>query len=175
MDRCRSEPRAGRLGSMISRERRYAAGRVLYRFLRPYWRVRRGVTLGAQGAVIDDDRRVLLVRHTYKPGWWFPGGGVEPNESIETAVTRELAEEAAIAPTEPPILHGVFTNFTNFSGDHIAVFVVRHWRKVQMPPRQHEIEAVEFFRVDALPVDVNAGTRRRLAEIFDEIERASSW
>lgn len=160
---------------MISRERRYAAGRVLYRVLRPYWRIRRGVTLGAQGIVLGEERRVLLVRHTYKPNWWFPGGGVEPNESIETAMTRELAEEAAIAPTQPPVLHGIFTNFTSYPGDHIAVFVVRHWRTVQMPPREHEIEAVEFFPVDALPADLNGGTRRRLAEIFDGVERTATW
>lgn len=160
---------------MIAPKSRYAAGRLLYRVLRPYWRIRRGVTLGAQAIVLDDQRRVLLIRHTYKPNWWFPGGGVEPSESIEAALKRELAEEAAIGVTAPPALHGIFTNFDNFSGDHIAVFIVRGWRKIEMPPRAREIEIVQFFSVDALPNDINAGTRRRLAEIFDGVERSSTW
>ena len=87
------------------------------------------MTLGAQGVVIDGDDRVLLVRHSYRPGWFFPGGGVEWGETIETALQRELEEEVGVSLTAPPRLHGVFANFTSFPGDHIAVFVMRDWRR----------------------------------------------
>jgi ADP-ribose pyrophosphatase YjhB (NUDIX family) len=129
--------------------------------------MRRGLTLGAQGAIIDKDNRILLVRHSYRPGWFFPGGGVEWNETIETALARELEEEVGVSLTEAPELHGVFANFASFPGDHIAVFVVRHWRRREDYYRKGEIAEARMFERQDLPEETDRGTRVRLAEIFD--------
>ncbi len=49
------------------------------------------------GAAIIRDRRVLACRRTAPPKaaglWEFPGGKVEPGESPQEAVVREVAEE----------------------------------------------------------------------------------
>ncbi|MGV1013516.1 MAG: NUDIX domain-containing protein [Methyloceanibacter sp.] len=143
--------------------------------LRPIWRLRRGLTLGAQGVVIDGQGRVLLVRHSYRPGWWFPGGGVEWGETLEAALARELHEEVGVTLTGAPELHGVFANFSNFPGDHIAVFVVRHWRREATHRAPREIAEQAMFTPKDPPSLTDRGTRKRLAEIFDHAPLSAAW
>jgi 8-oxo-dGTP pyrophosphatase MutT (NUDIX family)/predicted kinase len=59
----------------------------------------RAETVAAGVLLFDDEDRVLLVDPTYKPGWEFPGGIVEPGESPARAGHREVAEELGIELT----------------------------------------------------------------------------
>ena len=156
--------------------RNAATARLITAMLRPFWRMRRGMTLGAQGAVIDGEGRVLLVRHGYRPGWFFPGGGVEWGETLETALLRELEEEVGVRLAGRAPLHGLFANFSNFPGDHIAVFTVRHWtRQPENYVQRGEIAEAAMFFPGELPGLTDAGTRRRIAEIFDGIAPSTRW
>ncbi|MFI6101301.1 NUDIX hydrolase [Lentzea sp. NPDC051213] len=80
-------------------------------------------TIRCVGAIVHDSNgRLLLVRRANPPGeglWSIPGGRVEPNETDEAAVTREVAEETGLSVTagrligsvERPAPNGVFLIF----------------------------------------------------------------
>lgn len=151
------------------------ANKLVTKVLQRYWRFSRGLTIGAQGCIIDSRNRVLLIRHTYRPGWHFPGGGVEKRESAATALVREVAEEAGVIVDGTPELFGLYANFTHFPGDHIALFVIRSWRQPSIPPPNREIAEQGFFSIAALPGDVHASTRTRIVEVIEGRPRADQW
>lgn len=152
------------------------ASRSLIAFaMQRYWRLTRALTLGAQGCILDADNRVLLIRHTYRPGWHFPGGGVEKNEIIEEALSRELREEAGIILDGKPELFAIYANFNFFPSDHVALFVVREWSQPVPPRPNHEIAEHGFFPHDALPEGITPPTRKRLFEVLNKDRPNAMW
>ena len=133
------------------------------------------VTLGAQALVRDEGGQVLLVRHGYRPGWHFPGGGVQPGETVRQALERELVEETGVTVVGEPKLFSLYAHFDEFPGDHIALFIVDRWTRSQTPRPNLEIREHRFFRLDDLPPGTTAGTRRRLQEVAGGLAPQSAW
>ena len=61
-------------------------------------------TVASGVLLFDEQDRVLLVDPTYKAGWEFPGGVVEPGEAPARAGMREVAEETGIHLDDVPRL-----------------------------------------------------------------------
>jgi 8-oxo-dGTP pyrophosphatase MutT (NUDIX family) len=137
--------------------------------------VTRRITLGARAVLIDGDR-ILLLRHTYIPGWQFPGGGVEAGESAETCVVREVEEETGYRITGRPALHGFFHNTGPATDrDHVALYVVREFEKAAEFSPNFEIAQADWFDRRSLPADIDPGTAARLGEIFDGQPVSPTW
>jgi len=148
---------------------------VITKAMQRYWRFSRGLTMGAQGVVLRPDNSVLLIRHGYRPGWHFPGGGVEKNESVFSALARELKEEAGIVIEGEPELFGVYSHEPVYPGDHVVLFVIRSWSQPHVPVANFEIAEHGFFAADALPEGTHASTRARLAEVLQSRPRSEFW
>ncbi len=151
------------------------AARLTQKALHQYFRFARGMTMGVRAAVFDADGRVFLVRHTYVPGWYLPGGGVEVGEDAVTSLRRELEEEGNIVLEEPPRLHGLYFNRRASRRDHVALYVARRHRQTAPRAPDREIAGTGYFAPDALPEDATAATRARLAEILHGAPVSPFW
>jgi ADP-ribose pyrophosphatase YjhB (NUDIX family) len=151
-----------------------AGERCLRPMIQTWARLTRGTTLGVRALVTDAEGRVLLVEHSYVPGWHLPGGGVDPGEHASAAVGRELQEEAGVRPTEQPRLVSVHDNGRNFRGDHVLLYRVERWTAVSADA-DGEILRAEWFSPEALPADTTPSTRRRVAEALGGAEPDPYW
>ena len=148
---------------------------VLRRMFHLYWRFARGMTLGVRAVVLDADARVFLVKHSYVAGWHLPGGGVEVGETFGDALRRELVEEGRIELVGEPALHGLFFNSHVSRRDHVAVYIVRHFRQDRLPEPNREIVGCGFFDTGALPGETTEGTRLRISEVLESRPAAARW
>lgn len=136
----------------------------------------RAMTLGARLAVYNDEGRILLIRHTYLPGWYLPGGGVDVGEAIEEAAERELREETGLRATAPLQLFGLYHNKTNSRRDHVALYLVPSYEMLATAFRpSREIAEIAFFDLAALPESTTRSTLARLQELAGEAPRALVW
>lgn len=156
------------------RERMWA--RLRGRLFHLWFVLRRPMTFGVRGVVYDaDSNAVFLVRHTYVPGWHFPGGGVEAGETALEALGRELSEEANVELLSTPALKSLHFNRRASRRDHVAVYLVTDYRQTAPKRPDAEVAAAGFFPLDALPAETTPATRRRIAELFSGEPPAADW
>jgi ADP-ribose pyrophosphatase YjhB (NUDIX family) len=134
----------------------------------------RGMTMGVRAACFDSEGRVFLVRHSYAPGWYMPGGGVERRETVGEALAKELREEGNLTIVGEPQLFHVYLNTAASPRDHVVFYRVT---VEQTGPRKPDWEILEsgFFSLNALPAKTTKATLRRLQEISGEARPSAYW
>ena len=136
----------------------YQLNRIRRMTLRP-------LTLGVKIMLIRDNQ-ILLVRHTYQPGWFIPGGGVKRGETLEEAARREAWEELG-AKLEGVTLFGMYSNIRHYKNEHIAVFICDAFtlsNKID-----YEIAESAFFPVNSPPLGTDRGSRHRLQDYIQSL------
>jgi len=104
--------------------------------------------LVAACALIDPDGRVLIAQRPADKQmgglWEFPGGKVEPGESPEAALIRELAEELGIAVQEACLAPFSFASHS-YADFHLLMplYICRRW---QGEPQAKEHTALKWVR-----------------------------
>lgn len=111
---------------------------------RPVTQVAVGVLVRADGAVLLADRPA---GKPYAGYWEFPGGKIEPGESVEQALARELAEELGVQ------VRGSLP-WTVIEYDYPHAYVRLHFRRIfdwDGAPRSVEGQRLHFHRPGATP------------------------
>jgi ADP-ribose pyrophosphatase YjhB (NUDIX family) len=134
------------------------------------------MTLGVRAVILSEDgQSVFLVRHTYVPGWYLPGGGVERGETVGEALVKELREECNIELTGEAQLFDIYFNTRISRRDHVALYVVRSFRQTAPKMPDREIAEAGFFPIAALPEGTRDSTRRRIEEVLRQTAPDEMW
>ena len=115
-------------------------------------------TIRVAAAVIRNQNRIFAARRGYGPykdGWEFPGGKIEPGETPEQALVREIREELETEILVEEKLARVEYDYPDF---HLSMDC--YWCSVQcgrLTLKEHEsarwLRLDELDTVDWLPAD----------------------
>lgn len=130
-------------------------------------------TLGARAIVLNSQNQVLLVKHTYQPHWYIPGGGVKKGESAKSAVLRELKEEVGLTVMGEPELFGIYCHTYLGVPDYPIIYIIKNYSIAETT--SPEIEKMGWFDFENLPQMVSPGTMRRLTEYYNNLPRSEVW
>jgi 8-oxo-dGTP diphosphatase len=115
------------------------------------------VVLVVAGALIDADNRVLIARRPEGRAmaglWEFPGGKVEPGETPEAALIRELREELSIE-IQPRCL-APFTFASHAYDDFhllMPLYLCRRWIGEVKPREGQQVAWVRAVRLADYPM-----------------------
>ena len=134
--------------------------RLLYISFKIYCFIFRPVRMGVRVVMIQNDK-VWLVRHTYLPGWFLPGGGLKRKETLEQAARREAFEETGAELREITLI-GAYSNFKEWKTDHTIVFLCKDFNI--NGKTDGEIAEVRAFPLNTLPANVFSVHRRLIAD-----------
>lgn len=110
------------------------------------------IVLVSAVALIDSDGRVLLARRPQGKEmaglWEFPGGKIEPGETPEAALIRELHEELGIETWASCLAPLSFASHS-YPGFHLLMplFACRRWQGIVTP---REGQALKWVRANDL-------------------------
>ena len=115
------------------------------------------IVIVAAAALVDADNRVLIARRPEGKSmaglWEFPGGKVDPGETPEAALIRELQEELGIEVCDTCVAPFTFASHT-YETFHLLMplYLCRSWEGDIQPREGQETAWVRAVRLADYPM-----------------------
>jgi ADP-ribose pyrophosphatase YjhB (NUDIX family) len=111
--------------------------------------------VGADAAVFDDEGRILLAKRTDDLKWGLIAGWVDPNESPEQTVVRELTEEAGVDARVDRLVGVFFREARADEHPHstVSVLYLCSMTGGTLRALPHEVLEVAFKHIDEIAAD----------------------
>jgi 8-oxo-dGTP pyrophosphatase MutT (NUDIX family) len=136
----------------------------------------RPFSIGVHAVVIRKDGAILLARHTYKSGWYFPGGAVKRGENAVEAMQRELREETGLdLDISAEQIFGAYYCRHDFRHNHVILFLIRLQDTCSVSEDKIEIAELKFFLPEKFPPETTSSVSRRLEEIAAGMQSTAQW
>lgn len=118
---------------------------------------RKLISVGVRGIIVNAAGEVLLVERSDNGLWVMPAGGIELDESVETALRREVFEETGLTMTEATLIaiysdprYSIVTAYGDPYQIISFVFRVDAWQG-EIRAETDETTNAKFFSLDTLP------------------------
>ena len=118
--------------------------------------------------VFDDEGRILLLEHEFRPDsrWGIPGGFMTKGEQPEAALRRELQEEVTLEITDVEFL------FARTLPRPKQVEIYFACKAASTPvPSSFEIRKAEWFASDDLPAELSKDQREMIKRALSAREK----
>jgi 8-oxo-dGTP diphosphatase len=131
--------------------------------------------VGVAVVAVDDDGRILLLRHVFHPDapWGLPGGWLERNESPGEGAMRELREETGLTGSLGPLVQHSYVR----SPAHIGLIYLAFVQPTAVR-LSHEILAADWFDPNELPAPMYTSVLTGIetaVRLHAEMEKSSNW
>ncbi|MCM6774477.1 NUDIX domain-containing protein [Nocardia sp. CDC159] len=130
-------------------------------------------SVSIKGVVVREGR-VLLVK-TDRGEWELPGGRIEPGETPEDCVAREVAEETRWPVTTGPILDARL-HYMTVTGKYVFIVTYGCYPDTDAAPvRSDEHEEIGLFAEDEIAaLNLPEGYKRSIATWFTRLRAAET-
>jgi 8-oxo-dGTP diphosphatase len=120
-------------------------------------------TVTAAGLIVDNEGRVLLLKHRFRPGsgWGIPGGFIEAGEQPEEGLRRELREEIGLELARADLFAT-----RAFQKPRQIEIIFRCQPKGDALPQSMEIRKAAWFLPESLPEGLPEDQRQLIKRVL---------